>query len=749
MPWRERLCGKGNRGDLVLLLSFYLLLGLAFNLAIPPFEAPDEPDHFAYVTHLRAQRRLPIQGIDEPPTESHQPPLYYALAALVGGPFLPVNAEPLLNPNPHWGYDLSRPGEPNNLNRFSHGPEARWPYAPAAFTVHWLRLLSLLCGLSAVILAYIAVRAVFPRQPSVALGTVAFMAFNPQYLFISSVINNDALAICFSAAVFWRLTLALRDGLTWRGGVLIGGLLSLALLTKLTTVMLLPLAAVVILFLGWQQRSWRTIWQPGLTCGFMLLVMAGWWFVRNRWLYGDFLAYGRWRAVWDARHVPASPVQLAQLSPQVWRSAWVHFGWGNVVADPALYQALAVFCVICLSGWFCAGIRRRLPVDPSQWSQISMLAFAVLLAVITLLSFQRVATFGSNARYLFVALPAFALFLFVGLSLWFPESWTCWLGWGSVVAGVTLSAFVLCSYLIPVYAPPPRLQGASLPSDARRLDWRFGDHLYLLGYRLAQERVQPGDMIEVTLYWQPMATVNRDYSVFLHLLGSEMQPWGSVDSFPGMGTYPTRAWHPLEVIVDCYRFQVAPEAETPSLAWLEVGLYAYANGERLPLSDASGQPLSEPRFARLAVSHQHAPPTVQVHVAADFGGQITLLGYDWSDGIPKAGKARVSPGQTLRFILYWQALEQPAQDYTRFAHLVNWRGELLTQHDAQPGGGRYPSGLWTPGDWVADSVVMPLPADVLSGEYTLIVGLYDLGSLQRLPPADGSDHLRLMTVEIR
>lgn len=749
MRWPKAVLTELSRRRLVILLSLYCLLGLMFNAAIPPFEAPDEPDHFGYISHLHALRRLPVQELGAPPSESHQPPLYYALAALLVAPFLPTDVTVLLQPNPHWGYDLSRPGQPNNLNRFSHGPEASWPYPPAAWVIHWVRLVSLACGAGAVLMAYALVCTVFPEQAALALGTAAWVAFNPQFLFITNVINNDALAILFGAAVLWRLALALREGLTGRGGTLLGILLGLALLTKLTTALLLPLAALTIAYLGWQ-KGWRKVVGSALLVALALLATSGWWFLRNQLLYGDVLAYGRWRAVWDARATALDWGEQMRLLPEVWRSAWVHFGWGNVVAAPWLYQFLLAACVLGLAGWLYAGVRRRLDLRPVQRTQLLLLTLGSALSLLSVLSFQRVATSGSNARYLFVAISALALFLFVGWSYWFPKKWVDRLALGSLLTGAAFSATVFFMFLRPVYATPVRLSDGMLPADVQRLDWQLGEHVHLVGYRLAQVRVQPGDDLVVTLYWQTDALLDRDSSVFLHLLGPEQQLWASIDTFPGMGAYPTRAWRPGEVIVDRYRLRVVPEADGPSAAWLEAGMYDFTSGERLMMQDANGQPLNTPQFVRLALGRQSAtPPAVQASVGVDLGAQLRLLGYATAFQAPENGVLTVAAGDQIGVTLYWQAQAHPAQDYARFVHLVSKRGEIVAQTDNLVGAQRYPTGLWAMGEWVTDEVVLSVPAGLPPGFYSLLVGLYEPATFQRLALANGADHLRLFVVGVR
>src|SRR5437762_12724461 len=70
---------------LLLPLAFALVAGL-YSLVVPPWEAPDEPAHFAYAAHLLDARALPRMVVGAGPTEAHQPPLYYLLAAALMAP---------------------------------------------------------------------------------------------------------------------------------------------------------------------------------------------------------------------------------------------------------------------------------------------------------------------------------------------------------------------------------------------------------------------------------------------------------------------------------------------------------------------------------------------------------------------------------------------------------------------------------------------------------------------------------------
>ena len=122
------------------ILVLFLGLSRLYLLATPPFEAPDEPAHYAYIRYLVDERSLPPLIVSSDPWEQgemHQPPLYYALAALAvaadgvrpaddGVPWREAFPR-----NPHAA--LGEPGAPGNRNAVLHrGIPTGPPSAPCA-----------------------------------------------------------------------------------------------------------------------------------------------------------------------------------------------------------------------------------------------------------------------------------------------------------------------------------------------------------------------------------------------------------------------------------------------------------------------------------------------------------------------------------------------------------------------------------------------------------------------------------------
>lgn len=129
-------------------------------------------------------------------------------------------------------------------------------------------------------------------------------------------------------------------------------------------------------------------------------------------------------------------------------------------------------------------------------------------------------------------------------------------------------------------------------------------------------------------------------------------------------------------------------------------------------------------------------------LSARFGQNVLLTGYDLDE-------SQVRSGGVLQLTLYWQAAGPAARPYTVFTHLVSGDGRLVAQQDNWPVQGQWPPTCWQRGETVIDPYHLELPADMVAGQYSLYVGLYDASDDSRLPTGDGRDALALRTITIR
>jgi len=123
----------------------------------------------------------------------------------------------------------------------------------------------------------------------------------------------------------------------------------------------------------------------------------------------------------------------------------------------------------------------------------------------------------------------------------------------------------------------------------------LNDEISFLGYDLDKTRLVPGEALHLRLYWRAERPVSQDWSIFTHLLDSQETVRGQMDKVPLDGLYPTSRWLPGEVVDDDFELVLAADAP-PGEYRLEVGMYNWMTGERLPVFDTAGQRVPNDRI---------------------------------------------------------------------------------------------------------------------------------------------------------
>lgn len=305
---------------------------------------------------------------------------------------------------------------------------------------------------------------------------------------------------------------------------------------------------------------------------------------------------------------------------------------------------------------------------------------------------------------------------------------------------VLVAALWLKPLLRPVFTitSPP---GRALPAQ-HDTNIEFANGIRLIGYDLSREVVPAGGYLQVVLYWETgTAPMEVNLQPFVHLdrLNDLVTVAANTNYTPGDPTtesnLPTFHWDNSRYVRDEHDLIVPPG--TPPLAYaVRVGLIDPADRDRLiPLSGGSGDTA---RLTTLNVTSDQPPARLAqspgVTFTSDFG-PIRLAGFEIVE---------ISDEQ-LDFSLAWQTEQRPPRDYTVFAQLLDPKGQLVTGMDRPPLDGAYPTSTWLPGQTIIDRRSIPL-AGVPSGNYRLIVGLYDPTSQQRLVTTTGADFALLATI---
>ncbi len=732
---------------LAAILILFLGLGVVYSVVVPIFEKPDELYHYFVIQHLLEHRSLPVQdGSDETlwAQEASQPPLYYALAALAASWIDTSDARELVWLNPQ--RNMGHPGDPGNKNVVVHTDREQWPYRGTTLAVHIARWLALLFGAGTVWATYHLVRHIFPARPALALGATAVNAFIPQFLFISSSASNDSLLALLAALTLLILVRMLNAQITGdepgsqcghlpRCLLLLGFILGLAALTKLSGVALLGLSGLALAWIAWRRRSWRYLLTSGLVVGGLAAAIAGWWYARNVRLYGDITGLSAMLQVVGSREDFAA--NLSSLWGEivgVRASFWGLFGWFSLPLPQSVYGVLDGLSGLAVTGlviWF---LRRRQAGRREGGEAVWAVGLSLIwvMAVIGLLIRWTALTPGSQGRLLFPALPAIVLALAVGWSAWLPRRWRDAIPLAVAVGLLALSAAVPWWIIGPAYARPALLSPDNLPADLPRLEVTFGQAIRLHGCQVDRTRLLPGETLAATCYWQALEPVSKDYFVYHHLLGRDGEPVGKEHGYPGSGSFPTSLWPVGRVVAAVERVRVGEDVDAPTLGRLAVGVFDAATGEHLAPTDPQGRPLGLVIAGQVKIAAPQAQAVeVPNPVRYALGEAAALIGY-------AVEPAAAAPGAALRVILYWQATATPAEDYTVFVHLLDEGGSLRGQGDGPPMGGDYPTTLWEPGEIIADEHLVTVHADAPAGHYRLAIGLYRPADGVRLPVRDAA-----------
>lgn len=730
----------------IIVLCLFVGLGVLYSVATPIFEASDELNHYPFVQTLARGNGLPVQRPDQATLwgqEGSQPPLYYGLAAFATAWIDTSDMAQLLDLNPH--AERGVPLAPDNKNMIIHDAGEQFPWHGTALAVHLIRILSILLAAGTVLCTYLLALELFPQKPTVALTAMAINAFLPMFLFISASVNNDTLVVFLSSVALLLLVRMLRRGTSVVSLLALGVVIGLASLSKLSALGLVPLAglALALRFFssqwpprpqssdGGKQSLWPAVWQWMKDYALVLIpviAIAGWWYWRNWQLYGDPTGLNAMLEIAGRRVMTPSWRQLLGEFQGFRINFWGLFGGVNILMRPAwVYPLLDLLTVAAAIGLVVWAWRVWRPQRFDQWPALTVIAAWIAVVFVALIRWTS-STMASQGRLIFPAISGVCLFLALGWLGWLSprRQQTAALGIGGLMLVLALAAPFAA--ILPAYARPSDLIAASVPAEAQRFDVDYGGAARLLAFEVDKERIQPGDEVTVTLYWQALKPIPDTYSVYVQIFGWQ-QDLGQHDSYPAGGSYPTDLWTPGQIIRDRHEVTISPDALGPGPAWISAGLYRFDTMERSEAVDSAGGRVVFPILTKLALDTPGMTWQPAYPLNANLDNHVNLIGFD-------AQTQNVQPGQEWPVTLYWQSKGPLDKNYTVFVHLVDTAGANIAQGDGPPLQEFYPTSAWAPGEILNDTHIVALPVDMPPGQYQLFVGLYDPESGYRLPVLD-------------
>ncbi len=402
----------------------YCVLSSLYAILTPPWESPDEPAHYLYVSQLAARWRPP-EDTSVKQTESfskdqayitsnyewYQPALGY-LPGAVAYKLLEIVAPGRL-PKQMPLLSSSFPDIPARYNIFVHPGTTVRDVWRGAWGVLIIRVFLSLLGLPVIFAVYKVGCLLDKESGSLGIAAAGWVAFLPQFTFINASVRSDTLANAIAALVFLIAALlqasaAHRNKNTLLMGVFIG----LGLISKNTFIYIAPIGLMAIILSD--PRIPRTWLRPTTLVYAPALVLWSTY----------YLAFGEARTALSYTLTTTLKINPTLLTwghfLGILRPLWIdlfyaRFGWANV-APPAIWSWItfcswSIGCCVTLI----QGIRlyRKSGLN-LQVKIITMLFFGILLAFIGIVRFN-FSVVQPQGRFLFPALLPWAILGFWGI----------------------------------------------------------------------------------------------------------------------------------------------------------------------------------------------------------------------------------------------------------------------------------------------------------------------------------------------
>jgi 4-amino-4-deoxy-L-arabinose transferase-like glycosyltransferase len=272
---------------LALLLIVAVLQTLAWDIALPAFQGPDEAAHFAVIQHLAETGNLPNPNSGGGPDSEE-----------VGAALTTLNLQSLignLTGRPAWSAaDLQYWREveahlPPGAATSGNGPNAIAKNPPLYYAVMaipyrallWLpllkrlfvmRLFNSLCFLATIILTWLIAGELFARVRWKQLLAAGVVALQPQLAFMGAVINADNLLIALVTAFLYAALRLVRHGPTLKRVLATSVLAAAACLTHGRGLVTIPVlfVALVVTWIRYRPAARETLQGAGAALGTLL-----------------------------------------------------------------------------------------------------------------------------------------------------------------------------------------------------------------------------------------------------------------------------------------------------------------------------------------------------------------------------------------------------------------------------------------------------------------------------------------------
>lgn len=457
--------------DLLILFAVALAVRLIWSVVMPPWQATDETEHFAYVNHIVEQHALPHRPFDrryavysKELQASLDNTLFYPLVRdnrFYGKPSAPLPTV--------YDYQAARTYSAMGDDRFDSGGARAGPYpplyyllmaapdlifikAPIVSRLFAMRASTAILGALSCVFAYLMAYE-FQRTRRWGWAVGLCVAFMPTYAQLTASVNNDAAVVLGAMALLWLVAvLYRRRAVSLPLASAVGIASAVTMLMKPTAFPVIAIAGIVLVGKAFPFRASLQSVQARLSAiGVYALTgcvtYAPWLFFRLS--HGEGLGFGTTTLVHPFLHLSSgmdvtpplatigalSPIHFSFTAPhslgsylrylradgvvpKVFNEFWARFGWGGAFLPN---WAMIVVTLCCAVG--AIGVILQLCVGPGDRGMLLLLLSFLLLQTLFLFFgadyYQNYAQtgvgLGLQGRYFF---PILLPLLFLIISGW-------------------------------------------------------------------------------------------------------------------------------------------------------------------------------------------------------------------------------------------------------------------------------------------------------------------------------------------
>ncbi len=378
---------RARRGVIGVLLAF-TMLGLLNVWTVPPMLPRDESSHVSYALRV-AHGHLP--KLDEPNVRGVIPHMRTKL------PIFTANHPPLL-------YAIV--AVPLEIGVRAHRP---------LLGLRAARMTSFLFAIATVLGAAMLAGLVLPGRDSVPVIAAAVTALTPTVPHETALVYNDAIGMAGSTWLLVAGMLIFRRGPTRRLVVLLLAAAAFAALARSSSMFALPSALVLA---GFGVRRWKPALLLGAASVATAALAGGWFYLRNKHLYGSYLGNGYLKRP-SGVPIVKRPYLEALVDLHIYRHMMGRLWDGWVLASrlprwPGYVGAAVELPAVV--GLGIAGVRavkrRARPARETViiWGCLAVFCLIVFISVVGFVSIGG----NAHARYLFPLLPVAGILVAVG-----------------------------------------------------------------------------------------------------------------------------------------------------------------------------------------------------------------------------------------------------------------------------------------------------------------------------------------------